>query len=298
MHSPLFAPFLQMLWFLIPLVVIGTVVKSAWFKGVMGEWMINSSVQKNLNPEIYCLLKNVTIPSDGGTTQIDHVIVSRFGIFVLETKNMQGWIFGSERQKSWTQQIYKHKTKFQNPLHQNYKHVKTLQQLLNLSDSHIYSLVVFVGGSTFKTEMPVNVVQGKAFLKFIQDKTEVVLSEQEVKSLVSQIEEGRLQPNLKTHVKHVRNVKKIVKEKQNQVRTKADVRQDEVIEKITQDEPLLEEIQRQPSVDPFHSDSTKKLCPKCGSAMILRETKKGRQVGQKFWGCSQFPECWFIAKEV
>lgn len=51
---------------------------------------------------------------------------SRFGIFAIETKNMQGWIFGSKRQAEWTQKIYKRTFKFQNPLRQNYKHTKAL----------------------------------------------------------------------------------------------------------------------------------------------------------------------------
>ena len=99
----------------------------------------------------------MTLPTEDGTTQIDHIIVSKYGIFVVETKNMNGWIFGSERQKMWTQQIYRHKTKFQNPLHQNYKHVKTLENALDIEPEKIVSVIVFVGEATFKTSMPANV---------------------------------------------------------------------------------------------------------------------------------------------
>jgi restriction system protein len=267
MHPPLLAPFIHMLWFLVPIIVIGTIFKSSWFKGVMGEFSINISIKNNLNPEKYYLLKNVTIPCDGGTTQIDHVIVSEFGVFVLETKNMQGWIFGNERQKTWTQQIYKHKTKFQNPLHQNYKHVKTLQQLLELTDEQIYSLVIFVGNSTFKTEMPENVTTGRTFLKFIQAKTNVVFSEKEVRELVYKIKQGRLEPSLKTHFEHVRHVKSIVNEKQKPL------------------VPIIEDTSEVQSIE------MAKQCQKCGREMILRETKNGENQGRKFWGCSQFPAC-------
>ena len=273
----LLAPLLHALWYLIPLVVIGLVFKSPWFKGVLGEFMINSSIKNNLNPEKYHLLKNVTIPSDGGTTQIDHVLVCEFGIFVLETKNMKGWIFGNERQKSWTQKIYKHTTKFQNPLHQNYKHVKTLQQLLGLANEQMHSLVIFVGDCTFKTEMPENVTKGKAFLKFIRSKIDIVFSEQAVKDLVLRIEEGRLEPSLKTHFEHVKNVKQIVSHKQNN--------------EILSRKPIA-------SVLPERADSTDalegKFCPKCSHAMILRVAKKGGNVGKKFWGCSQYPKCRFV----
>ena len=98
-----------------------------------------------MKSQTYHLIKNVTFPTEDGTTQIDHVIVSIYGIFVIETKNYKGWIFGREKQKEWTQQIYKTKNKFQNPLRQNYKHTKTLEKLLNLSDKEIYSVIVFIG---------------------------------------------------------------------------------------------------------------------------------------------------------
>ena len=110
---------------------------------------MNTAAQLFLPKDEYYLIKDVTLLTDDGTTQIDHIIVSRYGVFVIETKNMKGWIFGSANQKTWTQKIYKHTHKFQNPLHQNYKHVKTLEALLDIPSSAIHSLVVFVGDSRF-----------------------------------------------------------------------------------------------------------------------------------------------------
>ena len=122
------------LWFLIPLAIIAAILKSAWFKGVVGEFIVNVSAKLFLDKKQYHLIKNVTLPTEDGSTQIDHIIVSKYGVFVVETKNMKGWIFGSPNQKTWTQKIYKHSSKFQNPLHQNYKHIKTLESLLGLND--------------------------------------------------------------------------------------------------------------------------------------------------------------------
>jgi restriction system protein len=117
-------------WYLIPIFIFAIVIKSAWFKGffkgMVGEWQVNLLIKFFLDKNQYHLIKNVTLPTfiddkEHGTTQIDHIIVSKYGIFVVETKNMKGWIFGSENQKQWTQQIFKYKLKYQNPLHQNYK---------------------------------------------------------------------------------------------------------------------------------------------------------------------------------
>lgn len=203
------------LWYLIPIVILAGLIKTPWFKGVVGELIVNLSAKFMLDKNNYHLIKNVTLPTEDGTTQIDHIIVSRYGVFVVETKNMKGWIFGNANQKTWTQKIYKHSSKFQNPLHQNYKHVKTLELLLELNPEQIYSLVVFVGDSTFKTEMPENVTYGFGYVKFIKSKTKPVLSEIEVKNIVSQINDGRLARSFKTNREHVRHVKKIVAEKEN-----------------------------------------------------------------------------------
>lgn len=61
---------------------------------------------------------------------------------------------GGEHQKQWTQQIYKVKNGFQNPLHQNHRHIKALEEVLELSPSWIFSVVVFVGECDIMTPMP------------------------------------------------------------------------------------------------------------------------------------------------
>jgi hypothetical protein len=118
--SPIINQVVGALWYLLPLAILLGLLKSPWFKGVVGEFVVNLSARLMLDKETYHLIKNVTLPTENGSTQIDHVIVSIYGIFVVETKNMRGWIFGSPNQKTWTQKIYKHTSKFQNPLHQNF----------------------------------------------------------------------------------------------------------------------------------------------------------------------------------
>lgn len=122
------------MWFFL-IILIGVIALTAWlssprFKGKLGEFAVSLQAKKYLN-EAYILLNDCTLPDEKtGTTQIDHILLSPYGIFVIETKNYQGWIFGGERQKSWTQKLYKKSFKFQNPLHQNYKHIKVLELIL------------------------------------------------------------------------------------------------------------------------------------------------------------------------
>ena len=140
-----FGPLISSFWWLIPLFITVAILKTPFIKGVIGEFQVNLAAKLFLDKHIYTLFKNVTLPTEDGTTQIDHVIVSRYGVFVIETKNMKGWIFGSPQQKTWTQKIYRHTTKFQNPLHQNYKHTQTLQTALELDPDKMFSVVVFIG---------------------------------------------------------------------------------------------------------------------------------------------------------
>lgn len=214
MMKPIFA----VLWYLIPLLLFTALLKSSWFKGLLGEFIVNLSARWFLDKETYHLVRNVTLPTPDGTTQIDHVIVSRFGLFVIETKNLKGWIFGGPHQKRWTQKIYKHTNQFQNPLHQNYKHVKALQVLLNLTDEQIHSVVVFVGGSEFKTPMPENVTQGGGYIRFIKSKRDPVLADKQVREMISRIQSGRLAPSIKTHREHMRHVRQIVSDRESERR--------------------------------------------------------------------------------
>lgn len=250
--TPIINQIVSAIWWLIPLAILAAILKSAWFKGAVGEFIVNLSAKLFLDKEKYHLIKNVTLPTEDGSTQIDHIIVSKYGVFVVETKNMKGWIFGDKNQKTWTQKIYKHTSKFQNPLHQNYKHLKTLESLLGLNEQQIHSVVVFVGDSSFKTEMPENVTYSGGYIRFIKSKTQQVLTKSEVAEVTSKIENGRLTPSFKTNREHVKHVKGIVAGKEN-VNT--------------------------PS------------CPKCGSPMLLREIKKGQNIGKQFWGCSNYPKC-------
>ncbi|OQK15122.1 nuclease [Methyloprofundus sedimenti] len=248
-------------WWLIPALLAISFLKTSFMKGVIGELQVNLAAKFLLDKSKYTLFKNVTLPTEDGTTQIDHVIVSRDGVFVIETKNMKGWIFGSENQKTWTQKIYRHTSKFQNPLHQNYKHTQTLQAALNIEPSTIFSIVVFVGDSTFKTVMPDNVVYAGGYIRYIKNKTQSVFTESEVKDICAQISTGRLKPSLKTHRDHVKHVKTLVAEKQRPIEVK----------------PVLK--------------NAANTCPKCGEAMVLRTAKRGDNQGKQFWGCSGYPKC-------
>ena len=191
-----------MLW-LIPILLILGFLKSASFKGWFGEKLVSRKAALRLPQGDYFPYDNVTIPDGTGTTQIDHIYVSRFGVFVIETKNMSGWIFGRADQPQWTQSIYKKKHRFQNPIRQNFKHLKMLEGLLQLPASKLHSVIVFTGDSTFKTDLPNCVCTLSNFIDHIKSFSTPLLTGEEVSEIRSKIESGRLAASRSTHVAHV-----------------------------------------------------------------------------------------------
>lgn len=161
---------------LLAVLVVTKICRSPLVKGWWGELQVTRFGLRRLDPAVYRVFDDLYLPRpDGkGTTQIDHVVVSPFGVFVIETKNYQGWIFGSARQAQWTQQIYRVKSRFQNPLHQNHLHVKALMSLLGLPAESFHSLVMFIGDTTFKTPMPDNVIN-RGLISWIRAKHAVLL---------------------------------------------------------------------------------------------------------------------------
>lgn len=205
-YSPIINEAFKLLW-IIPVFLAISIFKTPWFKGLVGEALVKLAARLRLPKATYHQIHNVTLRTPDGTTQIDHVFVSRYGIFVVETKNIKGWIFGGENQSQWTQRIFKNSFKFQNPLRQNYKHVRALEAALDVSPDVIHSVVVFVGESTFKTAMPANVTAGGGYITYIKSFSNPVLSESQVKKAVSQIKSGRLEPSHKTNRQHVQQLK-------------------------------------------------------------------------------------------
>jgi restriction system protein len=85
-------------------------------KGWLGEKLTTFGMWLRLDSGVYRRVHNIIVPdARNHTTQIDHVLVSIYGLFVIETKNMDGWIFGSAQQEMWTQQLFRKRFQFQNP---------------------------------------------------------------------------------------------------------------------------------------------------------------------------------------
>ncbi len=157
----------------------------------------------------YHLLNHVTLPLENGSTQIDHVLVSRFGIFVVETKDHGGWIFGTAEDRQWTQVFYGHRSRFQNPLRQNQGHVRAIQRLLEFLPSEaIRGAVVFTGKAQFKTNKPQGVFTLNGLVAYMANQSVEVMSANRMQFCVGRLETERLSISKETDVEHVQRLRR------------------------------------------------------------------------------------------
>ena len=190
------------------LIIVLFKLYQADLKGAIGEQNVALRL-RSLDKSKYKVINNVVLQAGEYTSQIDHIVISDYGVFVIETKNYKGWIFGGERQKMWTQKIYKKSFKFQNPLHQNYKHVKVLQSVLHdiVDVDYIHSAVVFMPECEFKTAMPSTVFKGKTWVDYIKTFNTEVIPAMKLKRIQLRIEKEVLEKSWKTNREHVAHLK-------------------------------------------------------------------------------------------
>lgn len=228
-------------------------------KGRVGEKHV-AKILERLNPQEYILLNDLYIPKeDGTTTQIDHILITKTGLFVIETKNYNGWILGTENSQYWTQVIYKRNEKFYNPIWQNSGHIKSLKAYLGdiIEDISVHSVIVFGKQATLKFNEPfkkAKVIKSNELLAVVKgDFNSEVLTNfkiEEIKQRLSSLYLQERKAQKQQSKKHISDIKK-----KNSYRN----------EQIKQN-----------------------ICPRCGGELITREGKFG-----KFIGCSRYPKCRF-----
>jgi restriction system protein len=188
--------------------VLGVVVgRRLLLRHNLGEALVAHKISCHFHVR-HALLNNVTFILPNGTTQIDHVLVASTGIFVIETKHYTGWIFGGEKQAEWTQVIFKKKSRFQNPIRQNYAHVKTVQELLKLPDSAFFPIVVFTGDAEFKTDLGKQVLHLPQLIAFLTINRPVLFNEEKLAQIVRMIEINRLRRSIETDEYHINHLMK------------------------------------------------------------------------------------------
>jgi Zn-finger domain associated with topoisomerase type I len=217
------------------------ILRSPKIKGMIGESSVRHKLSK-LDPKEYKVLHDLMIQRpDKKTSQIDHVVISRYGVFVIETKNYTGWIMGSEKAEYWTQVIYKRKERLYNPIRQNYGHIKALESHLEDDTLPFISIIAFSTRADLKLEqMSTDVVYTTRLISTIQKYRDAVLSDEQI---------HRVQTALSVRTIHTREErKKHVSDIKGNMREKA---------------ALVSEG----------------ICPRCNGKLVERRGKNGAFIG-------------------
>lgn len=254
------------------LLLVGFGIYRRWYnspqeKGKRGEAIVKGILSQL--PVEYHVLNDVVLQTEKGTTQIDHVVVSPFGVFIIETKNYSGKIYGNDNQMQWTQIIltdvryrrkwyktytYVTKNKFYNPVKQSLGHLYEIKK--NLSEWHsikYYPLVVFTGDADL-SELQSNstIVYENDLIPTILNRQTVCLSDDDVHSVIDRLSDNNIRDIVDNRA-HVRNINS------NRIE--------------------------------FNRKIESGICPKCGGTLVQRSGRYG-----SFYGCSNYPHCRFTTR--
>ena len=240
---------------------------SAKQKGKRGEMRVSAILSK-LSDE-YTILNDLVFRTEKGTTQIDHIVVSKYGIFTIETKNYRGEIYGDDNRKEWTQLIvtkvtyekkwwktytYVTKNRFYNPVKQSVGHALRIKELLSVFPHvKIVPIVVFTGDAILRyVESNNHVVYEENLLDVIDGYKTTYLTDNDVQAVLAILTGNNIRKTV-SDSQHVKNIRKAAKE--------------------------------------VNAAINSGICPKCGGHLIKRNGKYGT-----FYGCSNYPKCRFTTQ--
>lgn len=216
-------------------------LKMPMWKGKYSEKLVHKEMLQL--PDEYVIFNDLLFESNGRSTQIDHIVVSPYGVFVIETKGYKGWILGGENSEHWTQVIYKSKHQFYNPIKQNEGHVRFLRYLLKCSfDIPFVPIVVFDNSADLKVHVENHIVVNRYNLNYaISQYHHAILNSSQVNWIVNAIEKHYTiasKQEIKRHKYNVHN---------RQYRAKISIKQG--------------------------------VCPQCGGQLVLRQGRYGSFYG-------------------
>lgn len=177
-------------------------------KGRIGEHRVAHILSK-LPKDRYQVINNLLLrTSSGSTTQIDHVVISQYGIFVIETKFYKGWIYGGENSEFWTQNIYGNKYTLRNPILQNAGHVRALRQLLkDYGDIPFIPIVAFSRQATLGVSSGTPVIYWNQIRKVIGQFKEKRIAPDAVTGIYNKLIKSNILDSKESRREHIRNVR-------------------------------------------------------------------------------------------
>lgn len=273
-------------------------------KGKRGEFLIWKKL-KNLEDDGARFLFNLYLPRDRGkTTEIDVLLIAPQGLFVFESKNYSGWIFGNEQSRYWMQTLpsgrgKSNKERFLNPIMQNSLHIRCLKSIIG-NDIPVQSVIVFSDRCELK-RLEVN-MQGAIQVVKLEYLPNIVtrinwgtqMSKQQIDALFDQLYEySQVSEDVKK--KHIADIQERLREPETHPVTV--VSETEKRQNANENDPSRATravtASSEDSAQTTSKSSESPICPRCGGKLVMRTVKQGENAGKQFYGCSNYPKCRF-----
>ena len=181
--------------------------------GKAGEYWVKRELRK-LNND-YRIINDVMIKTnDGKTHQMDHIIVSKYGIFVIETKHLNARLIGNDYDKNWTYRLLKKTYYIKNPIHQNYGHVQALKEVLNIEENKFISIVCITSDTKIRIDSDKVIYVNELINKIKSYDNKIINDEEEIYSKIKILNIT----DKNERKKHIKNAEKL--KEQNEIENK------------------------------------------------------------------------------
>lgn len=181
-------------------------LKTATIIGLIGENIVSRELENIVGYKK--IINNIMINDNGKSRQIDHIAITEYGVFVIETKNCAGSIYGKETSSEWKKYINHKCYIMKNPIHQNYGHLQIVKKTLDEITQEVYQIIVFTSRSVLHIESKVPVLQEKQLCRYINTKNKI-FSQEQINLINKVILENRI-TNREQIKYHNQNVKQYV----------------------------------------------------------------------------------------
>ena len=202
---------------LMVLLTISTILSTPKVKGAIGERRVAKKLNKVAKKYNGKVINDVIVQGeDGKTSQIDHILFTPYMIFVVETKNYAGRIYGSDGDQYWTQVLaYGHtKNKLYNPVKQNMTHIYRLKETLG-KNCHMESVIVIVSGNLNHITSK-HAYSPRGLKNLISKDDPIIFSDEQIDYYYNKVIEFKNNPVISKR-EHVKNIKQMKKDVENNI---------------------------------------------------------------------------------
>lgn len=182
-------------------------LNSPEYKGKNGEKLVAERLE--IIDGYKYIFNNIMINDNGKSRQIDHIAITEYGVYVIETKNYAGTIYGKETSNKWKQYLNKKCFEFENPVYQNYGHLQIVNEHINDLTTEVYSIIIFIRRCKLKVDTTTVVLYEDQLSQYIKSRPKVLTIEQ-IDKICQRISEIQItdEQTIKDHADNVQYYRK------------------------------------------------------------------------------------------